>query len=68
MLSQLFHSPFRKKMKSLFAAPWTRQAPLSVEVSGQEYWNGLPFPIPGDLPNPGIEPVSLVSAALAGVF
>lgn len=52
----------------LTAAPWTRQAPLSMEVSGQEYWNGLPFPIPGELPNPGIEPVSLVSAALAGVF
>ena len=41
----------------LFATPWTiaYQAPLSVEVSRQEYWSGLPFPSPGDLPDPGIE-------------
>ena len=32
------------------------QAPLSMEFSRQEYWNGLPFPSPGDLPDPGIEP------------
>ena len=38
----------------LFA--WTHQAPLSVEFSGQEYWSGLPFPSPGDLPDPGIKP------------
>ena len=39
---------------------WTaaRQAPLSMEFSRQEYWNGLPFPSLGDLPNPGIEPGS----------
>ena len=36
--------------------------------SRQEYWSGLPFPSPGDLPNPGIEPVFLVSPALAGRF
>ena len=38
--------------------PWTvaRQAPLSTEFSRQEYWSGLPFPSPGDLPNPGIKP------------
>ena len=36
--------------------------------SRQEYWSGLTFPSPGDLPNPGIEPVSLVSPALAGRF
>ena len=41
-------------------------APLSVEFSRQEYWRGLPFPTPGDLPDPGIEPASLVSPALAG--
>ena len=35
-----------------------RQAPLSMRFSGQEYWSGLPFPSPGDLPDPGIEPVS----------
>ena len=33
----------------------TCQAPLSMEVTKQEYWNGLPFPSPGDFPNPGIE-------------
>ena len=51
-----------------FATPWTiaNQAPLSMEFPRQEYWSGLPFPIPGDLSNPGIEPVSLVSPALAG--
>ena len=40
-----------------FATPWTvaRQAPLSVGFSRQEYWSGLPFPPPGDLPSPGIE-------------
>ena len=45
--------------------PWTvaRQAPLSTEFSGQEYWSGLPFPSPGDLPNPGIEPRSLALQA-----
>ena len=44
----------------LFAIPWTvaYQAPLSMEFSRQEYWSGLPFPSPGDLPNPGIEPRS----------
>ena len=36
--------------------------------SRQEYWSGLPFPLPGDLPNPGIEPTSLASPALAGRF
>jgi len=34
----------------------------------QDYWNGLPFPIPGNRPNPGIEPVSLASPAFAGRF
>ena len=37
----------------------SREAPLSVGFSGQEYWSGLLFPLPGDLPNPGIEPTSL---------
>ena len=52
------------------AIPWTvvRQAPLSMGFSRQEYWNGLPFPPPGNLPNPGIKPVSLMSPALAGGF
>ena len=41
----------------LFATPWTVvcQAPLSMELSRQEYWSGLPFPSPGDRPNPGVE-------------
>ena len=54
----------------LFATPWTVacQAPLSIGFSRQEYWNGLPFPSPGDLPDPGIELESLRSLALAGGF
>ena len=42
------------------ATPWTaaHQAPLSMGFSRQKQWNGLPFPSPGDLPNPGIHPVS----------
>ena len=44
------------------------QAPLSMGFSGQEYWSGLPFPPPGDLPNPGIELASPVSTAFAGGF
>ena len=44
----------------LFVTPWTaaHQAPLFMGFSGQEYWTGLPCPLPGDLPNPGIEPRS----------
>ena len=44
----------------LFAAPWTvaYQAPLSMGFSRQEYWSGLPFPSPGNLPDSGIEPGS----------
>ena len=51
----------------VFATPWTvaLQVPLTMGFSRQEYWSGLPFPSPGDLPGPGIEPVSPV---LAGQF
>ena len=51
----------------LFATPWTAacQAPLPIALSRQEYWSGLPFPTPGDLPDPGIEPAS---PRLAGRF
>ena len=44
----------------LFVTPWTGvcQAPLSMGFSKQEYWSGLPFPYPGDLPDPGIDPRS----------
>ena len=45
-----------------------RQAPLSMEFSRQKYWSGLPFPLPGDLPNLGIKPMPLASPALAGGF
>ena len=44
------------------------QAPLFMELSRQEHWGGLLCPPPGDLPNPGIEPASLKSLALAGRF
>ena len=48
----------------LFATPWTvaHQAPLSMEFFRKEYWNGLSFPPPGDLPDPGIKPASLTQA------
>ena len=51
----------------LFVTPWKidHQAPLYVEFSRQEYWSGLPFPLPADLPDPEIEPAS---PALAGEF
>ena len=54
----------------LFATPATvaHQALLSMGFSRQEYWSGVPFPPPGDLPNPGIEPASLPSPALADRF
>ena len=54
----------------LFVTLWTvaYQAPLSVELPWQEYWSGLPFLSPEDLPNPGIKPISLASPALAGRF
>ena len=47
-------------MSDSFANPWTIacQAPLSIGFSRQEYWNGEPFPSPGDLPDPGIQPGS----------
>ena len=52
----------------LFATPWTVafQAPLSMGFTRQEYWSGLPFPLPEDLPDPRIKPASLLSPALAG--
>ena len=50
--------------------PWnaTHRVPLSMEIYRQEYWSELPFFTPGGLPDPGIEPVSLVSSALACGF
>ena len=54
----------------LFETPWavTCQAPLSIGFPRQEYLSGLPFPYPGDLPDSGIEHMSLVLPALAGGF
>ena len=54
----------------LFGTPWTvvHQVPPSVGFPRQEYWSGLPFPSPGDLPDPGIEPMSPAFPALAGRF
>ena len=55
------------KLNRTLVSPWiaARQAPTSMEFSRQEYWSGLPFPSPGDLPDPG---VVLTSLALAGFF
>ena len=63
MLSHFYHV-------RLCAIPWTvaHQTPLSMRFSGQEYWSGLPRLPPGDFPNSGVKPVSLVSPALAGGF
>ena len=54
----------------LFAAPWTTVclAPLPMQFPRQEYWSGLPFPPPGNFPNPRIKPTSQVSPTLAGGF
>ena len=54
----------------LFQTPQTvaHQAPLSMGFSRQEYWSGLPFPSPGDFPDPGTEPMFPVPPALAGIF
>ena len=55
---------------SVSVTPWTvaHQAPLCIGFSRQEYWRGLPFPPPGDLADPGMEPTPPVSPALAGKF
>ena len=54
----------------LFATPWTvdHQASLSMGFSRHKYWSGFPSTPPGDLPDPGIEPMSLTTPALAGGF
>ena len=65
---ELFHSKVKEKLLScvqLFVTPWivTYQSPQSMGFSRQEYWSGLPFPSPGDLPDPGIKPWSLAFQA-----
>ena len=76
-LSEGLSPGFYEKVKGLvtqcallFAPLWTvaRQTPLSMGFSRQEYWSGLPCPPPGNLPDPGVKPVSLTSPALAGRF
>ena len=50
-----------ERVVRLFATPWTNiahQAPPSMGLSRQEYWSGMPFPSPGDLPDPGVKPRS----------
>ena len=63
MLSHFSHVRF-------FVTPWTvaHQAPLSIGFSRQEYWSGLPCPALGDLPDPGIQPTSLMPLALIGDY
>ena len=70
MLNKIITKGKKVKVKSLshvqlFVTPWTvaHQAPPSMGFSKQEYWSGLPFPSPGDLPDPGIEPGSLAFQA-----
>ena len=50
----------RSFVSDSLATPWTvaHQAPLSMEFPKQEYWSGLPFPPPGHIPNPGVDPKS----------
>ena len=57
-------------LSNSFATPWSvaYQASLSLGFSWQEYWSRLPFPPPGDLPDPRIKRASLMSPALAGGF
>ena len=64
-LSLLVAVQYTQRRVRLFTIPWTiaHQAPLSVEFSRQGYWSELPFPSPGDLPDPGIEPRSPILEA-----
>ena len=59
-----------RSVESVSATPWSvaRQAPLPMGFSRQDYWSGLPFPLPGDLPDLGMELASLTSPVLAGGF
>ena len=69
MFSVISHSvQFSRSVVSDYCDPMDSSLPESMGFSRQEYWSGLPFPSPGDLPNPGIELTSPVSPALAGGF
>ena len=63
VLSHFSHVPLFATLSTVAC-----QVSLSMGFSRQEYWNRLPFLSPGDLPDPGIEPVSLMPPALAGGF
>jgi len=63
MLSWFSHVQIFVTLKTV-----AHQAPLSMGFSRQEYWSGLPCPLPGNLPDPGIKPLSLTSPTLAGGF
>ena len=67
MITEDLHAQFPSRIP-LFLTPWTVgcQAPLFLGFSSQEYCSGLPFPPPGNLPHPGIEPTSLESPLLVG--
>ena len=60
----------RSVVSNSFVTPWTvaHQVSLTTEFCRQVHWSGLPFPTPGDLPDPGIKPASLESPTLAGGF
>ena len=61
-------SHFSRVQLSVTPCTIAHQAPPSMGFSRQKYWSGLPCPPPGDFPDPGIEPLSLTSSALAGGF
>ena len=62
------HSSVRAQWYPTLCDPIYCGQPLSMGSSRQEYWRELPFPTPGDLPNPGFEPASPLSSALVGRF
>ena len=66
----IFQEIIQERIAIFFVTPWSvaHQTLLSMGFFRQEYWNGWPFSTSGDLPNPGVEPVSLASSALAGGF
>ena len=70
MVLSLGSESVNRSVVSDSVTPWTvaQQVPLSMGFSRQEYWSGLPCPSPGDLSNPGIEPVCLMSPALASEY
>ena len=70
LLKYIYSRKYVLRCIQFFATPWTvaHQAPLSMGFSQQEFWSELPFPPPGDLPDPGITLQSLASPVLAGWF